>query len=232
MALFAVVFFTTACAYSNHFIDEEETTDTYFSLTNVNASNYDSWIYINLQTGETETHTDTNPWIYSSDGRITEAKQPQNITIEWHIAIHRYEFKTNNAEVLNTGTKKMDDVNTIPSELIFTPDETIDYETELAKSKKGEAAYLITMDMSEMMDGTIGYALQTNINRVLCNSIIRTATQTMPPTIYSTNGEVMILKWNNDHWAKLQITETYGKGGSLTGASGYISMNYRYYTAK
>ena len=105
LIIHAFAFLATACAYTNHFIDEEDEPNSYAKIVDINASPYNSWIYINLQTGETETHPDYNPWIYSSDGSIREAQVPEEITIDWHIAIHRYEFKTNGAEVFNTAEK-------------------------------------------------------------------------------------------------------------------------------
>ena len=231
LIIHAFAFLATACAYTNHFIDEEDEPNSYAKIVDINASPYNSWIYINLQTGETETHPDYNPWIYSSDGSIREAQVPEEITIDWHIAIHRYEFKTNGAEVFNTAEKNMESVIELPTSDSYISDETITYESELAKSLIGEKSYLLTMDMTNMMNGSIGYSLQATINRTLCNSVIRTSTGTMPPVIYSTDAEVLVLRWDNDDWAKIQLTGVYGTEGSKLGASGYISMNYKYYSA-
>lgn len=225
--MLAVVFSMTACAYTNHFLDEEEEPEdgTYSALKDVNNTGYDTWTYINLQTGETETHPDASEWIYSGDGSIREAQAEEEIGIDWHIAIHRYEIKTNGASVLNTGKTDMLEVTGLPDGT-YTLDYVAVYEEELEKTD--ETQYLLVMDMSGMMSGSIGYAYRPVINKVLCDGVTRTATGSMPPTIYGTTKEVFALKWNDGSWAALQITDTY----SSTSASGYMSLNYKYHPAE
>ncbi|MDR0745730.1 MAG: HmuY family protein [Mediterranea sp.] len=226
MAMLAVTFCLTACGYTNHFLDEEEeeaTTDTYNTLSNVTVSAY-TWTYINLITGETETHPDTSEWIYTGSGDIREAQQAEAIGIDWHVAVHRYEFKTNRASVLNTGLTDILSVTRLPDGT-YTPDETAAYETEAEK----ENGYLLIMDMAGMMNGVIGYARNPVINRVLCGAITRTATGGMPPTVYGTTNEVFVLKWTDGSWATLQITGTLH---TETSVSHYMSFNYNYYSTE
>lgn len=229
LSMLAVALGMTACGYTNHFLDEEEMPDDgpYSILKDVNASAYDSWTYINLITGATETHPDAGEWIYGGDGSIRSAVQAETVGIDWHIAVHRYEIKTNGASVFNTGETDILGVTELP-EGTYVCDEVVAYEDELVKDEAGEPCYLLSMDMSNMMNGNIGYAHNPSINRVLSDGITRTATGSMPPTLYATTGEVFALKWDDGSWAALQITEAYG----TTGSSGYMSFNYKHYSAE
>ncbi len=223
----AITLSVTACAYENHFIDEDEVDSSvetaYLTMENLNCANYGGWTYVNLETGETETHPDASEWIYS-DGTVREAQDPEEITIDWHIAFHRYEMKTNDATVCNTGITDITAVTSLPDGT-YTADETVTYEEEAAKDEAGEASYLIMTDMSNMMSSIIGYAHTATINRTLSDGITRTATGSMPPTIYGTTGEVFALRWDDGSWAKILITAVYDSSG----ASGYLSFNYLYY---
>ncbi len=226
----AVVLCMTACAYENHFLDEGEPDPgddaPYHTTEDLNCSNYGGWTYVNLQTGETETHPDTSGWIYT-DGTVREAQAPEAVTIDWHIAFHRYEMKTNSATVCNTGATDITAVTELPSGT-YAADETVNYDQELAKDEAGESSYLIVTDMSNMMSGSVGYARDATINRTLCDGITRTATGGMPPTLYGTTGEVYALKWEDGNWAKIQFTSVYSSGGG----SGYLTFNYKYYPAQ
>ncbi len=216
----------TACAYTNHFEEEDVIPDdgSYYVLSDVEISAYDSWLYINLETGEMETHPDAGEWIYD-DGTIREAGEEEPVGMDWHIAAHRYEFKTNGASVLNTGVTDMNSVTELPDG-IYTADELAAYEDELAKEEAGEGAYFLSMDMAEMMSGNVGYAHYPVINRVLSDGIVRTATGSMPPYTYDVgNKPVFVLKWDDGHWAKYQMTSTF----SSRGTTGYLSFNYIYY---
>ena len=226
----AIMLSVTACAYENHFLDDEEVdsseSTSYHTMEELNCADYSDWTYVNLQTGETETHPDAGEWIYS-DGSLREAQDPETVSIDWHIAIHRYEMKTNDATVCNTGLTDITAVTELPSGT-YTADETVTYEEELEKDEAGEASYLISTDMSNMMSGVIGYAHNATINRTISDGITRTATGSMPPTIYGTTGETFALKWEDGSWAKILFTAVYSSSGS----SGYLSFNYLYYPAQ
>lgn len=225
IAALAVALSVTACAYTNHFLDEEEGREDvpYKTLQNVKISAYDTWTYINLKTGETETHPDAGEWIYAGTGDIRAARQEETVDIEWHIAVHRYEFKTNGAAVLNTGETDIARVTELP-EGTYTPDAPAAYETEVEKTEGG---YLLVMDMAGMMEGNIGYAHSPLINLPLCGGITKTATGSMPPTIYGSTGEVFVLKWDDENWAALQIT---GTSHTVSSVSNYLSFNYKFVT--
>ena len=96
--------------------------------TNLDVSAYDKWTYVNLKTGETEIHPDTSEWIYT-DGSVSEPKAKETIGIEWHIAIHRYEIKTNGGMVFDTGKTNMNEITELP-EGDYKADENITNEDE------------------------------------------------------------------------------------------------------
>ncbi len=224
---FALACSLTACAYTNHLLEEErEPADgSYHVVSDMPISAYDSWIYINLETGETETHPDAGEWIYD-DGSIRAAGTEEEVGMEWHVAVHRYDFRTNNARVLDTGVSDISSITERPSGT-YVADEPAPYEDELAKEEAGEAYYyILSMDMTDMMSGNVGYAHYPLINRPLCGSVIRTPTGSMPPYTYDVGTKpVFVLQWDDGSWAKLQITSTF----SSRQTTGYLAFNYIYY---
>lgn len=195
---------------------KEETPDTK-KFTDLNVSAYDQWTYVNLRTGETETHPDASEWIYT-DGTTRPAQTPEEVSIDWHIAVHRYEVKTNGGSVLDTKSTDMAAFNSLP-EGDYKADEVIDSEDE----------YKITTDMSGMMQSNIGYAKSATINRVLCGWMTKTYTGSMPPYVYTPTKNVIVLKCKDGSWAKIQCTTA---GNTTDGKSGYVSFNYQFYEGK
>jgi len=227
ITMLAVALCATACGYENHFLDEDDTPPeaNLITISNMSLASNGVWIYINLKTGETEEHPDAGEWIYAKEGDIRPAQQEETIGIEWHIAVHRYEYKTNGALVLKTQSTDIESVTELPAGS-YTSDVVAPYETEKEKESN---RYLLSMDMAGMMDGNIGYARNPVINRVLCDAITRTATGSMPPTLYTTEKEVLVLKWEDGDWATFQITETKN---TETGVSNYMSYNFKYHSAE
>ena len=180
--------------------------------TNLDVSAYDKWTYVNLKTGETEIHPDTSEWIYT-DGSVSEPKAKETIGIEWHIAIHRYEIKTNGGMVFDTEKTNMNEITELP-EGDYKADENITNEDE---------EYAIITDMSKMMQGNVGYAKTATVNKVLCSWVKKTETGSMPPTIYEPTMHVIVLKCKDGSWAKLQFTVA---GNSETNKSGFVTFNY------
>lgn len=226
VVLSAPIMCMTACSYTNHFLDEEAVAPSadYDILVDLDATAYDCWTYVNLETGQTERHPDTGEWYYAGSGLIRNEQAPPSIGMDWHIAVHRYEFRTNNAEVLNTHVPDMAAVKELPYGE-YMRDETVCYHDELKVT--GGVQYLLVMDMSEMIDGNIGYALNGTINRVLCDAVTRTATGSMPPILYGSTGEVLVLKFADGNWATLKIFKTYG--GSDGARSGMMSFQYKFH---
>ena len=221
----------SGCAYTNHFLDEEEvelvSTEevSLIQVSNVNTCTaYDVWTYINIHTGEYEVIEDDTEWIYAGDGTIRAAYEGDEPTIDWHIAIHRYEFKTNGAEVIDAGTTDITAVEELPDGT-YTADEIATYEVEV----EDDDGYTLYMDMSGMMSGNIGYAHYPQINRTLCGIIQRTATGSMPPYTYDADGEVFVLKWDDGTWGAIKVTATLHTEKSTTG---YLSFYFKYVTAQ
>ena len=227
--LSAVMIFMTACSYTNHFLDEEglDPSAPYRTMADLDATAYDSWTYIHLETGEIEKHKDSGTWYYTGTEQTKKEQTTEEVGINWHIAVHRYEIKTNNGSAVNTHIPDIENVIALPDGK-YEEDETVNYFTESAV--EGTTPYLLVMDMSGMMDGNIGYALDGQINRVLCDAVTRTETGGMPPVLYGTTGEVLAIKYPDGDWAAIKITKTYG--GSDGARSGMMSFQYKFHKSK
>lgn len=224
--LWAAMLCTTACSYTNHFVDEEEQDpDAPFNvMSDLDATAYDCWTYVNLETGETEILPDTSEWYYAGTETYLPAREPETPSIDWHIAVHRYDINTNGAEVIDTGIENIEDVTTLPDGN-YTPNVNVNYFEQLQVTEGTQ--YLLVMDMSQMMDGNIGYAVNGLINRTLSGAVIRTETGSMPPTIYSPSENVFALKFADGSWAAIKLTKTYG--GSDGARSGMMSFQYKFH---
>ncbi len=200
----------SACKKPQNNIPEPETKT---KTITVKAIKYDHWTYVNLETGEMKSLRDFSAWNYWKEGEIVSTTPAQgseaDINMDWHIAIHRYEIKTNEGSVAATGLTEMDKLTEWPAS---------GYETDITVSDS------LYMDLTHMMDGEIGTAATSNINGVLSNTIIRTPTHSMPPTLYSASKEVCVLKCKDVRRVQLQITDTY----SDTGAAGFVTLNYEW----
>ena len=187
--------------------------ETQIKTITVKAVNYNNWTYVNLKTGETQSLRDFSAWNYWKDGKLISTAPAQgseaDINMDWHIAVHRYDIKTNEGSVAATGLTELDKLTEWP---------TNGYEADITVSDS------LYMDLTHMMDGEIGTAATSNINTVLSNSIIRTPTHSMPPTLYSASKEVCVLKCKDGSLVKVQITDTY----SDTGATGYVTFKYEW----
>lgn len=201
-----------ACSEKNELPPTETVEGTW---SNFDASDYGVWNYVNLETGEVESHPVPGVWEYTSGNQVTVDEE--EVTIDWHIAIHRYEIRTNNGAVVTTDYTNMDDLVTLPTDG-YVQDEEIDSSDD----------YALTVDMSGMMtsDG-VGYAQSAIINRELCAWVTVTATGTMPPYEYTPTQKVMVLRCQDGTCIKLQFTHA---GNTGTGTSGYLSFNYEFVT--
>lgn len=192
---------------------EDPQEETEIQTITVKAVNYNNWTYINLETGEMQSLRDFSAWNYWDEDSIVSTTPAQgseaDIPMDWHIAIHRYDIRTNGGSVVNTGITDMESLAEWPA---------TGYEADTTLSNA------LCMDLTQMMDGIIGYAETSKINKVLTSTIIRTPTNSMPPTIYSASKEVCVLKCKDGGLVKIQITDTY----SDTGASGYVTLNYEW----
>lgn len=211
MIMMAAAVCATAC-------DKENTTDRpapspVQSTMTVNASDYGTWTYIDLKTGKTQTLRDFSPWNYLSKGTVVSTTPAQgsqaDITIDWQIAIHRYDIQTNGGAALATTEKEMDKVTAFP-ESGYTEDVTVEN--------------TIVTDMSGMMDNKIGYAATGKQNNVLNQWLTKTATGAMPPYVYEPTNLIYVVKCKDGSYAKLKFTD-YSNDANK---SGYVTFSYEY----
>ncbi len=179
----------------------------------IDATKYDVWTYINLETGQTETHRDFSAWNIIKKGKLIEtipAKGSEaDIKIKWHTAIHRFDIRTNNGEAVATAEKEIKNVKTLP---------TTGYEADKIVENK------VITEPSQMMAGQIGYASKSNLNKVLDGWVIKTPTGTMPPFKYSLSELVYVVKFKDGSHAKLKFTG-YQNAEEKTG---HVSFDYEF----
>lgn len=181
----------------------------------LDVSDYANWTYINLKTGETQTHRDFSAWNYLTDGNVVETTEAQgseaDITIDWHIAIHRDNIRTNGGSAFATTSTVLSDVTALPSGE-YKEDETVEN--------------TLMTDRSGMMSSPakIGYAATSTINTVLSAWVNKVATGTMPPYIYEPTHLVYVVKNTDGSYAKLKFTDFY----NATGTTGHVTFSYEY----
>ena len=226
MALMVVGLFAVACSNDDDKKKEEKDPEVK-EVVNGDYTSYADWTYINLETGTTEKHPDATEWIYTN-GNTTAAQTPEEIGIDWHIAIHRYEIKTNNGQACNTGATSLSEVKSLPTGVTWTSDETVSYESQQAEGV-AEPLEVIT-DMAGMMTGNgVGYSKAPVVNDVLCDGTSRTPQSGMPPTLYEPRKKVLVVKFGDGSWAKLLFTDA---GNTENNKSGYITWQYAFYPAE
>ena len=170
------------------------------SFSNIDATSYTNWVYIDLNKGTQSTLAYDNT---------------ADIPADWTIAIHRYDIKTNSGSAYRTSYTTLSEVKTaadkgtfnMPSAEEFTADEP---------SK-------ITIDMSHMMDGYIDYA-DANINKVL-GKWLNVDTSSMPPS-YTKDSNVYLVRTNSGDVYAIQFTGYSNPYQSNT--KGFISFNYEH----
>ncbi len=173
-------------------------TDNSFSY--VNATDYTTWVYIDLSGGEVTTlaYDDT-----------------ENVPADWTFALHRYDCKTNCGSVFETDFTSIAELEdalaggwfALPAEEEFTPD------------TEGE----IAIDVSHMIEGYLTYA-EVRMNKVL-TSWLDVNLITMPP-IYTQSGKVYLLRLSDGVLAAIRFTGFTNP--YYYDAKGYISFDYVY----
>jgi len=176
--------------------DEEEVIKTDgTSFAYVNSSSYAHWVYINLASHDT----------------LTVAYDDETgVPSEWDFALHRYNCKTNGGACMETSFSTIDALTTAIADGTFTADDcTFTADTDS----------VISVDMSQMMQGIIGYA-DSPVNKVLSHWMTLD-TSVMPPT-YTTSDKVYILRRADGTYAAIRFTDY----SNAKGATGYISFDY------
>lgn len=158
----------------------------------VNASDYTVWNYITFE----DRHIDSLS-VYGP--------QPA----KWDIAIHRYDAKTNNARVVETGLS--DIVQALTWEKAPDDVEVADIWT----------TNQIVTDMSTMMDGYLSYA-ESYYNAEL-SKWLNVDTGTMPP-VYTPSDRVYIIYLENGMRAAVRLADYMNSAG----VKGYMSLQYIY----
>lgn len=173
-------------------------TDNSFSY--VDATDYTTWVYIDL-----------------ADGTLTTLAYDDSINIpdSWTFALHRYDCKTNGGSVCETAFTSIDEFRSAVESGLFTlPDET-----EFTADTDEE----IIIDMSHMVEGILIYA-RSQVN-VVMTRWLDVALVTMPP-IYTQSGKVYLVRYPDGNDAAVRFTGFTNP--YYYDAKGYISFEYIY----
>ena len=162
----------------------------------IDASSYTKWTYLNLDTRTIDTtYINKNG---SEDGNVPSA---------WHIAVHRYDAKTNGGSVLQT---EYSDPALLVSSGIMPEGE---FKEDILTTDK------IAIDMSGMMDGNIIYA-PSSYNEEL-SRWLNVDTSQMPP-IYTMSGKVYLLRVSDGRHAAI-ILRDYMNDAKV---KGFMTIDY------
>lgn len=160
----------------------------------IDATSYTRWTYIDFHTQKMDS-VEITP----------ETQVPEN----WDIAIHRYDVKTNDGSVLETGLTGLSTLLTSGAlpQGTFISDE---WTTEK-----------IIVDMSTMADGYLGYA-ESDYNPEL-SKWLNVDKSTMPP-IYTPSNKVYLLKLKDGTMAAIRLKSYMNE----LGVKGYMTFDYIY----
>lgn len=182
------------------------------SLT-VDATKYEMWTYINLETGQTETHRDFSEWHVMEKGKLLEtipAKGSEaDIKIKWHIAIHRNDIRTNNGEAMATKEKDISKVKALPSG---------EYKEDIEVKDKVRVGF----NREDMMKNKFTYAGTAKINPVLAKCITRSTTAHGQ---YDVSDLVYVVKFKDGGYAKLKFTDFTNETGEI---KGIVTFQYEF----
>lgn len=174
----------------------------------IDATSYTQWIYINLHGNQPNICT-----AEISMADYSEAGKPD----EWDFALHRYDVKTNGAEVMMTPYRSIEALLAagMPTSGVWVADEY------------GEEAIIV--DMSHMLELYLVYApgyvnreaskwLDVNIGTLPDNLI-------MPP-IYTMRDNVMLYRFADGTFAAIQLVNYMSNDRYHT--KGWMTVKYRY----
>lgn len=158
----------------------------------IDATDYTEWHYVDLH-----------------DKQVTTIQVGDTAPETWDFAVHRYDTKTNDAAVWESGVKEVEALpasESVPEEQ-WTEDE---WTTDR-----------ITVDMSQMMNGVIRYA-EDYWNPCL-SRWLHVDTSTMPP-IYTLSGKVYLLRLKDGTCAALRLANFMNDAA----VKGYMTIDYLY----
>jgi hypothetical protein len=155
----------------------------------VDASSYTKWIYLDF-----------------SEHRADSVSVFDEAPLNWDLAIHRYDAKTNGGAVAETD---IEDFNLLSTAKIG------EYVSDTFTTKK------IVTDMSTMMDGYLSY-VESDYNATL-SQWLNVDTSNMPPT-YTLSNKIYILRLADGSKAALKL-ENYMNESAI---KGYMTIRYMY----
>lgn len=230
LGLSAMSFSWTSCNKSDDFPEQKEekkqnptaiTKHVDILVQEKQMTNYDKWVYIDLETGKTETQTDYREWVYGRMNRRTQQmeeitktvpERPSNEPKKWHLAFHLYDPMTNGGEAMIAGK------DTTSLEQI----------TELPKTNKWKAdkPVWILVDMSGMtsMPPIMGYSKGFS-NPPLHHFVERAG---MGVYNHVNKDRIFIVKFKDNSFVALKYTDITDK----TGQKKVISFDYKFVPAK
>lgn len=143
-------------------------------------------------------------WVYFSfeDGKATTCSYTEPAPEKWDVAFHRENVRTNGGAALKTDFTALAQVVAIPAE---------GFVADVQDS--------IIVDMSQMMQGVIGYA-EAEVNPALNEWVTRDG---MPP-VYTVRENVYIVRTRENTYAAIKFT-SYKNDVDKTG---FVSFDYQY----
>ncbi|MFI3266616.1 MAG: HmuY family protein [Rikenellaceae bacterium] len=182
----------------------------------IDASSYTSWTYLDFETGKTETHESFDDCYYTGDASTVAGTgdESTDVTIDWDIAFHRYEVRTNGGSAIKTSYTSIDDVVDVPTSG-YTADKIITYDDYAD-------GYYIIMDMSGMMTGSIGYATNAAYNTLLSAVVERTGS--MGSYVYTPSDYVYVIQSVDGGVTKVKWTAATNS----TGDTGHVTVEYEH----
>lgn len=177
----------------------------------IDATKYDMWTYVNLETGQTETHRDFSEWHVMKNGKLLEtipAKGSEaDIKIKWHIAIHRFDIRTNEGEAIATKETEFSKVTGLPAG---------DYKKDMEIKDK----ILVGFNMADMMKSKFTVAGMAKVNPVLKTWIVENPMGKVPVLSKS----VFVVKFKDGSYAKIKFTDATNDKQE----KGHVSFNYEF----
>lgn len=178
---------------------------------------YDKWVYVNLETGDTAIRKDVSAkeWrTYSDDGEKTDRFGKYKITktveagkdnapAKWHLAFHIYDIKTNGGEAYMSDTTDIETIKTLPEKVKWASD---------------TKAYLIC-DMRGMMakPAVLGYMLNyVNMGLYYWMQKVKGQMGVYELTMSKSDPKktpVFIVKFKDGSYALIQFTDLKDKTG-------------------
>ena len=158
----------------------------------VDATDYKKWIYLNFHTKQID-----------SLQNFSEQSEP----LQWDIALHRYDVKTNGGVALETDYSDLKQVQTLSS--LPQGDWQADRDSQ------------IMVDLSRMLEEIIEYT-PSRLNAPLCKWL-DVDLSTMPP-IYTPSNKVYLVQLQDKTVLALKFSDFINQHG----AKGFITIDYIY----